>query len=254
MRIVRRRHTLDGGHLFHLRFLTASSKSRATTMSAQSSLSHIGLQAAVAQLMRQDTGLATIVERYGVPPMWDRPRGFATLVQIILEQQVSLQSAATLFARLTFALGAVTPATVTASGVDGLRANGLTRQKAAYVVALAQHTASGALPLQQLHRYSDDAATQLLTHVPGIGPWTASVYQLMVLKRPDIWPPGDLALHKAVQKLRGLAVLPTSAEVTACALMWSPFRAVAARILWHGYLQDRAALLRTARVRPRPAP
>lgn len=241
-----------------LRWATATGSTRvfspgANTMSAPSSLTHAGLQAAVAHLVQHDTGLAAIVEAHGAPPMWDRPRGFATLVQIILEQQVSLQSAATLYARVALALGAVTPATVTACGVDGLRANGLTRQKAAYVVALAQSTSSGALPLQYLHRYSDDAAAQLLTRVPGIGPWSASVYQLMVLKRADIWPPGDLALHKAMQNLRGLAVVPTSAEATAFASVWSPFRAVAARILWHGYLEDRAALSRMARVRRLPA-
>ncbi len=237
MRILRRRSTLGDDNLFHVSLLNF-----AITMSASTSLSHAGLHAAVAHLVRQDAGLASIVEAHGAPPMWDRPRGFATLVQIILEQQVSLQSAATLYARVAFALRTVTPDTVTACGVDGLRANGLTRQKAAYVVALAEHTSSGALPLQQLHRYSDDAAAQLLMRVPGIGPWSASVYQLMVLKRPDIWPPGDLALHKAMQKLRGLASLPTGAEATAFALVWSPFRAVAARILWNGYLQDRAAL------------
>ncbi len=216
------------------------------------SLSLTDLQAAIAHLTLRDAGLAAIVDAHGAPPMWDRPSGFATMTQIILEQQVSLQSAATLYARTALALGEVTPNNAIACGLDGLRMIGLTRQKASYVVALAEQTASGMLPLQQLHCYTDDAAAALLTRVPGIGPWSASIYLLMVLKRPDIWPPGDLALHKALQKLYRLASPPQSATAVQLALQWSPFRAVAARILWHGYLQDRAALPRTVRVRSLP--
>jgi DNA-3-methyladenine glycosylase II len=195
----------------------------------------------VRELAARDEGLAAIVARHGPPPMWGRPRGFATLVRIILEQQVSLASAATLFARVERGLGgAMTPAAVRAAGVAGLQALGLTRQKAGYVATLAGHVADRSLPLSTLARLPDADVAETLVRLPGIGPWTSSIYLLMALRRPDVWPPGDLALHRAMARLPGHARLPTSPEAAAWALRWRPWRAVAARILWHAYLSDRA--------------
>ncbi|HJU90975.1 MAG TPA: hypothetical protein VJ672_16440 [Gemmatimonadaceae bacterium] len=204
-------------------------------------LTRVTLLEGVSALAGRDRSLARIVERHGAPPLWARPRGFATLVRIILEQQVSLASGAAIYARLDRALGGVTPASVAAVGHQGLLALGLTRQKASYVAALAERVSSGTLPLDSLGRSSDERAIELLSAVPGIGPWTASIYLLMALRRPDVWPPGDLALHKALARLRGRSVIPTSDEAGKMARRWRPWRAVAARILWHGYLAERAA-------------
>jgi DNA-3-methyladenine glycosylase II len=122
---------------------------------------------------------------------------------------------------------------------NGLRRLGFTRQKARYAVELAARVRDGRLPLARLHLLSDEAAGARLREVPGIGPWTASIYLLMALRRPDVWPPGDLALHKAIARLDGRSAIPATAEATALAERWRPLRAVAARILWHGYLADR---------------
>ena len=203
-------------------------------------LTRATLHDAVCALAARDAGLARIVARHGPPPLWARPRGFATLVRIILEQQVSLASAATLYARVSATLGGMTPGIVSAAGAPGLQALGLTRQKARYVAALADRVASGALPLASLPRRSDDEVEALLCDVPGIGPWTARIYLLMALRRPDVWPPGDLALHRAMARLHGRPDMPGSAEATRLAEGWRPWRAVAARILWHGYLADRS--------------
>ncbi len=199
------------------------------------------LRDAVDELCARDAALARVVALHGRPPLWRRPRGFATLVRIILEQQVSLKSAATLFARVERALGAMTPEQVIAQGADGLRAHGLTRQKAVYVEALALHVQDGRLPLHALHHHADAEAAVLLQRVPGIGPWSANIYQLMVLCRPDVWPPGDLALHKALQRMHGLAEPPDNATAVRMAEQWRPLRAVAARILWQGYLAEQRA-------------
>ncbi|HEX2189258.1 MAG TPA: hypothetical protein VHG51_10195, partial [Longimicrobiaceae bacterium] len=137
--------------------------------------------------------------------------------------------------------GRVTPAAVRAAGEPGLRALGLTRQKARYVRALAEHVADGSLPLPELARLPDERATELLVRVPGIGPWTAGIYLLMALRRPDVWPPGDLALHRAMGRLHDRPPPPAD-EAAALARRWRPWRAVAARILWQGYLAERAAL------------
>jgi DNA-3-methyladenine glycosylase II len=206
---------------------------------APTSLTRVTLLQGVRELSARDGGLAAIVARHGPPPMWGRPRGFATLVRIILEQQVSLASAAAMFAKLERELGGVTPAAVRAAGTAGLQALGVTRQKAGYVATLAERVADGSLPLARLARLPDAEVAETLVRVPGIGPWTASIYLLMALRRPDVWPPGDLALHKAMARLPGFDAVPTSEQAAQWALRWQPWRAVAARILWHGYLSER---------------
>jgi DNA-3-methyladenine glycosylase II len=195
----------------------------------------------VAELTARDPRLAAIVERHGPPPMFARPPGFATLVWIILEQQVSIASAAAMLARLTAALpgGAVTPAAVAELGPVGLQALGVTRQKSRYVTCLAERILSGEFALDRLALSSDIEAEAMLLDVPGVGRWTAGVYLLMALGRPDVWPPGDLGLHKSMAEVRCLRYVPSSDVAARYALRWRPWRAVAARLLWHSYLSLR---------------
>jgi DNA-3-methyladenine glycosylase II len=203
-------------------------------------LTRDALRTAVGALCAQHPALAAIVARHGPPPLWARPAGFVTLARIVLEQQVSLEAAATLFRRLDRDLpgGFAAPA-IAATTVDTLRANGLTRQKAAYIHGLAVSVSTGALDLTALSRLADDEAMARLVALHGIGPWTAAVYLLFALRRPDIWPPGDLALHLALHESHRLRAVPSSVQATAHAQQWAPWRSVAARILWHGYLRDR---------------
>jgi DNA-3-methyladenine glycosylase II len=204
-------------------------------------LQRASLLSAVRRLARGDRRLAKLVTQYGPPPLWARRPGFATLLRIVLEQQVSLASARALFLRLETAVGPVSPMTIAALGMTGLQELGLTRQKSSYAVGLAESVLDGRLPLARLSRFSDDQARDFLIRVRGIGPWTANIYLLMALRRPDIWPPGDLALHKALTRLHGFegALSPVDAE--RLAERWRPYRGVAARILWHAYLSERAA-------------
>ncbi len=185
--------------------------------------------------------------RHGPPPLWARPAGFATLLRIILEQQVTLASAAALYRRLAGAVPSVSPKTMTSLGPESLRSLGLTRQKARYVCALAEQVESGALALAPLARRPDDEVRERLARVPGVGPWTANIYLLMALRRPDVWPPGDVALHKSIARFGAPGQVPSSREAEEIAGQWRPLRAVAARILWHAYLSERAL----ARVLPR---
>jgi DNA-3-methyladenine glycosylase II len=159
----------------------------------------------------------------------------------MLEQQVSLASARALYLRLEAARGAVSPMTIADIGVTGLQELGVTRQKASYAVGIAEAVVDGRLPLARLSRYPDDEARALLIAVRGIGPWTADIYLLMALRRPDIWPPGDLALHKALTRLHRREGLVSLVEAERLAERWRPYRAVAARILWHAYLSERTA-------------
>lgn len=214
------------------------------------SLTRAALADGVRALAARDRMLAGIAERLGVPPMWARPQGFATLVRIILEQQVSLASAATLYARLDTHAGGVTPERIALLGEDGLRAFGLTRQKARYVTTLADRIASGALDLRRVARAPDDEARAMLLAVPGLGPWSVDIYALMALRRPDVWPRGDLALAAALRDLLRLPAPPTREEQRVIAAPWAPWRSVAARLVWTHYLQIRgtAVFSRQSRV------
>lgn len=220
--------------------MLASSSSTATAVPTR--LTRDSLAGAVRELAWRDRGLARIIAAHGPPPLWARRPGFATLVRIILEQQVSLASAAALYRRVAQELpGGWSAPSVRAVGESGLRAYGLTRQKARYVTQLAIEVDAGRLRLPALARAADDIVRAQLGAIPGIGPWTANIYLLMALCRPDVWPPGDLALHKALATLRGLRQMPSTREAARIAARWSPYRAVAARILWHAYLAERAA-------------
>jgi len=212
-----------------------------------------GLLRAVDVVATLDPKLRGIVERHGPPPLWARDPSFPTLVRIILEQQVSLTSAEAAYGRLIGAAGAVTPGAVVAVGEPGLAAAGLTRQKSRYLFELASRVSDGRLDLARVAALPDDDARAELMALPGIGRWTADIYLLMALGRPDIWPIGDIALASASQAAHGLPTRPSQEELAARAEGWRPWRAVAARILWHGYLSgERPA--RTVTPRPDAAP
>jgi DNA-3-methyladenine glycosylase II len=195
--------------------------------------------AAAAQLCEADPDLAAIVELHGLPEFWAREPGLETLVLLILEQQVSLASARSMFERLTGTVGAVTPDTVGTLGASGLRRLGFTGQKAAYCSGLADAIRRGALDLGVIARSGDDAGRRALLQVRGLGPWSVDVYYLIALRRPDIWPRGDLALADAVHRVKRLRARPDHVRLARMAERWAPWRSVAARILWHHYLSQR---------------
>ena len=187
-------------------------------------------------LAERDPDLAGVVQRYGPPPMWSRPPGFATLIRIILEQQVSLASALAAFHRLEMRLGEITPrGFLTLDDVE-LKAIGFSRQKSRYGRLLAETLAAGQLDLDGLAALEDEQVRARLMDLKGIGRWSADIYLLMALRRADIWPRSDLALVNAVTRLKGLAQPPTPAEFEQIGEAWRPWRSVAARLAWFEYL------------------
>lgn len=188
------------------------------------------------EITRRDARLAQVYERLGPPPFWTREPGFPTLLRIILEQQVSLASALAAFRRVEQLADPLTPANFLALGDEDLRTAGFSRQKTSYGRALAQALIDHELELAALHALEDDDVRDNLTSIKGIGPWTADVYLLMALRRPDIWPARDLALATAVQEVLELSARPAPAELEAISAPWRPWRAVAARLFWHHYL------------------
>ena len=162
------------------------------------------LLVAVDELAAADPALGTVVERFGPPPLWAREPGFPTLVHLILEQQVSLASAQAAFDRLRLAAHPLTPRSLLRLDDAQLLAVGFSRQKARYARALATAVDDGSLDLDGLAGLDDDEVDAALTALPGIGPWTSTIYRLMVLLRPDAWPVHDIALAQALAELRGL--------------------------------------------------
>jgi DNA-3-methyladenine glycosylase II len=187
-------------------------------------------------LAARDQGLARLQAAHGPPPLWARRPGFATLIRIILEQQVSLASANATWRRLGDGLESITPQTVLAAGETRLRSLGITRQKATYCLNVADGVQSGSLDLRGLSKSDDETVIRSLVSIKGVGPWTAEVYLLMALRRPDVWPAGDIALAAAVQHLKGLRERPSPAKLAEIAKDWRPYRAAAARMLWQDYL------------------
>ena len=194
---------------------------------------------AVAELSARDPALGDVVQTWGAPPRWKRPQGFPTLVLLILEQQVSLASAKATFARLEERAGAVEPDAILALGEARLKEAGLSRQKARYVHGLADTVADGTLDFRKLGRADDEAVRSALIPIKGIGDWTVDIYLLSALQRPDVWPARDLALQEAARAVRGLDARPDEAAMKEIGEAWRPWRSVAARILWHRYLNTR---------------
>jgi len=196
------------------------------------------LWSATRQLAAADPLLGASVERFGPPPLWARHPSFATLVHLILEQQVSLASAQAAFDRLVDAIGKPTPTRVVWLDDDQLRAIGFSRQKAGYARELAMALMDG-FDLDALASLPDDAVRAELLRLHGIGRWTADVYLTMCLLRPDVWPHGDQALATAAMEVADLPQRPTFAQLGEMAERWRPYRGVAARIVWHHYLRVR---------------
>jgi DNA-3-methyladenine glycosylase II len=194
---------------------------------------------AVNLLSEQDPDLGMIVSTYGPPPFWVREEGFHSLMHFILEQQVSLASAKATYDRLVAATSPLTPKNFLRLNDAELKMIGFSRQKTQYGRHLAEEINQRVLDLSALGKLDDVDARTRLMRIRGIGAWTAEVYLLMALRRPDVWPAGDLGLAVAVQQLKQLPRRPTTEELIELGQAWQPWRAVAARILWHFYLSRR---------------
>lgn len=199
------------------------------------------LAQAVRRLARLDPDLDKIAADHGSPPLWARRQGFRTLIHIILEQQVSLASAQAALDRLHAAAtpDRLTPKRFLQFNDAELRSIGFSRQKAIYGRGLAQAIVRKELDLARLRSMSDETVRSELMKIKGIGRWTADIYLLMALLRPDVWPSGDLALACAAQQIKRLRHRPTEKELAAISDEWRPWRSVAARLLWRHYLRSR---------------
>jgi DNA-3-methyladenine glycosylase II len=202
-------------------------------------LDEVLFQSSVRELAIRDEDLARVIATYGAPPLWVREPGFPSLVYIILEQQVSLASARAAFQRLRAVANPLIPARFLKLSDEQLKQIGFSRQKTLYTRLLAESLVMRYVDLNDLHDLPDDAARKMLIALKGIGAWTADIYLLSALRRPDIWPIGDLALAVAVQEVKRLRSRPSPERLEKLSQPWRPYRAVAARLFWHAYLSKR---------------
>jgi DNA-3-methyladenine glycosylase II len=195
-----------------------------------------GLEKGVRVLARREPVFAAILARAGMPRFRRREPGFGTLLHIILEQQISIDAAAAMYARLGTLCRPLDPETFLRLDEATLKSCGFSRQKQLYARGLAEALRDRRLDLAALEFMDDEAALAALTALKGIGSWTAEVYLLFALARPDVWPAGDLGLQLGLQHALGLAARPGAPELRRLAEDWRPWRSVAACLVWKDYL------------------
>ena len=200
------------------------------------------LQQALDHLAGADKHMAEAIAEIGAPPPRHRPAGFATLMDVIIAQQVSTASARAISGRLRERLSKVTAEGFVALTDADLRAVGFSRQKTLYGRDLAAAFQDGRVSLPKLRRMEDEEAIAALSSVKGIGRWSAEVFLLFSLNRPDVMPAQDLALMVAAQRLKGLRARPDPKKLLKIAEPWRPFRSVAARMLWHYYRNGKGGI------------
>lgn len=197
---------------------------------------HLGI------LRRRDKRLSGAIKLAGLPAARGMEPGFATLIHIIVDQQVSTAAGAAIWAKLKKAAGGrVTPRSLLALGEKGLRANGMSGPKTNYSLGLAEAAAAGKLNFRALERANDDEVRATLTVFKGVGKWTADIYLMFGMGRPDVWPVGDLAIQHAVRILHERDERHEMEELEALALPWKPYRTSAAIFLWHYFAHTRRA-------------
>jgi DNA-3-methyladenine glycosylase II len=195
-----------------------------------------GLEDGARWLARLDPDFAGILATYGLPRFPRRPAAFGTLLHIILEQQLSLDIAARLWQRLRERCRPLTPRHFLELDELTLKNCGFTRQKIGYARGLATAILERRFSPARLARLGDDEALAAIIALRGFGSWSAEVFLLFALGRPDIWPAEDLALRVAVQWLKALPERPDGKSVRVMAEAWRPWRSVAACLLWQFYL------------------
>ncbi len=194
-----------------------------------------GLARAVRALCRSEKRFAPIVKRHGVPSLRTANADFEALLIIVTEQFLSLVAAAAIWKRIEENLRPITPERIAETSIESLRSLGLSNAKAKSFIGIAEQVCTGKFNPGKLASLSDDDAFSALVALPGIGPWSAEIFLLANLGRPDVFPAGDLALQVAAQQLLGLKARPASRELQQISEAWRPHRATAARLLWSYY-------------------
>lgn len=228
---------------------------RITAVTASLALTSADCTKAVRLLARRDPRLADVIRRAGpcriIGSRTHEP--FVSMVRALVSQQLSGKAADTIFARVVNLVGGasgMTPTTLLAVDASALRAAGLSRQKISYLVDLCEHVRDGRLDLHALDDHEDERVIEAITAVKGFGRWSAEMFLMFRLNRPDIFPVGDLGIVKGVQRLLGMKGKPSVRTMLRTAEVWRPYRTVAAWYLWR--IHELPVKIQTPRPRRRP--
>jgi|TARA_B100001250_G_scaffold198790_1_gene170558 DNA-3-methyladenine glycosylase II len=186
----------------------------------------------VNKLAARYSEIKLIVDLWGIPKYWYREPSFKSLVAIVIEQQISTIAAKTIFNNLEKHINEISTEAVISLGIEGLMHNGLSKKKSFCCYNLAKLISNKKLNLSKLDHDSDEEVLKKLTKIPGIGPWTASMYMLSAMERIDIWPSTDLGLINGSKDLIENRIIDQSLDL---GMRWSPLRSIAARLIWHHY-------------------
>ena len=191
------------------------------------------------KLTRKDKHLKNVIKQHDYPPLWSRVASFATLIHIILEQQVSLASAKAAFLKLEAKIGHITPEKIIQLSDEEMKACYFSRQKIKYAKHLATAIINNELSIEQLNDLPDESLRTELKKIKGIGDWTVDIYLLFALQRCDVFPTGDLAMMNAFKETKQLPKHTTKEDIVEIAEQWRPYRSIATYLLWHHYIKSR---------------
>ncbi|MHC1698585.1 MAG: DNA-3-methyladenine glycosylase [Geobacteraceae bacterium] len=190
----------------------------------------------IGKLKKKDRRISFAIEKHGIPPNWKRDPGFVSLSRVILEQQVSLESANAHFKKLNDYLKSFSPEEIVKLTDGEMRECQISRQKASYLRTLAKAIIDNHLNLDDFAAMDEDAIRKDLMAIRGIGKWTSDIYLMFCLQRKDIFPLGDIAVVKTVKELYKIE---SSEEILAVSEKWRPFRSLGSYCMWNYYLKSR---------------
>jgi DNA-3-methyladenine glycosylase II len=195
------------------------------------------------QLAAQDTDFQRIIDTHGIPPMWTREPTYATLVHIILEQQVSIMAAKACFEKLKFKIGKVVPEYVLLLTDEDMKDCGFSRQKMNYARILGHEILNGTLVLENLQHLDNEQVRTEIKRIKGLGDWSADIFLMFALQRSDMFPIGDLALVNGLKTVKNLPKDTPKEALLDIAESWRPYRSVATFLVWHDYIVRKGIVL-----------
>ena len=181
-----------------------------------------------------DPDMQSLINNFGLPIQRQRQPGFATLINILISQQISLQAADAIWQKLN-AVGTISPKNIICLGHEGLRGVGLSRSKSNWSIQLSEKFLNKEFIPTLLDEMDDETASQYIMLLNGFGEWSSAIYLMFCLERTNIWPAGDIALQEAVRRLKKLSIRPNTKEMWEIGILWTPHRTTAAHLLWHYY-------------------
>ena len=189
------------------------------------------------KLATSDPHFSELISKIGLPRERYREPTLATLIHIIVSQQISLTAAESIWRKFNAEISNVTPNSIINLGAQGLREIGFTRSKSTATLNLCQQMQDKTFDINAISSMDDHNAKNYIMRLRGFGEWSASIFLIFCLGRADVWPSGDVALQEATRSLKKLSFRPTPKQMDKISLAWQPWRSTAAHLLWHYYAE-----------------